>query len=240
MSAKEQINVMVAVVTVSSFVERQKSITEQLHGLSLGHATFIYAWDIDTLHCCPFSFCDSLNVAAKSCAAKHLEAMKLFSESECTHLIVLEDDALFLGKKPEALWALVDKFVLLPEAKMLYLGGADAAAEGLPHPMFPDLFVLSPGTTTEAYIVDRTAANHRLSWARKNMLDLPVDHFYQKFDDQFGIIQLRPRRAVFTQGSVTGFFPTTLDLSRSRHSRVFLQIRFRLRRCLVLAKEWLR
>lgn len=112
------------------------------------------------------------------------------------------------------------------ELVLLFAGGADNKVTEAFLEAKPTDLIKHPLSTAEAYIIERSAAERRLEWCSKNLIDKPADHFLTSIDQMLGITQYWTGVPLATQGSITGQFKTSLDSSRAKHSPLYLRLKY--------------
>lgn len=218
----------VRVLSVKTFVDRQKSIVVQ--GAKFGfEPQFIFDFDVPDL-----TDSDRLKVAGDclpdptiSLLLKHFHALKLIAEGDSDFGLVLEDDALLFDDFAAAFEEVLNLAGFIKPGWLIFLGGADNKIDSrFLESGGRQSLVESPITTAEAYIVDKASARARVRWAEDNILGLPADHMLKSLDATLSITQYRVSIPLCTQGSITGRFETALDGSRKKHSSTYLRIRY--------------
>lgn len=221
-------DLLVYVVTVSGFIDRQASILEQAkrHGLKI---EFIFRYDPEAISKSDSLRCKTelLTLGAMSCVLKHIEAQKMLLARGEDYCLVLEDDAILDNLFFEKIAKVLELVERLEGPWLVFLGGMDNAFDKKFFNSKDLQLIKAPLTTAEAYLINRDSCTIRSEWLAKNLIYGPADHFLKDLDRQLGVLQLRAVPPFVTQGSITGRFSTSLDKSRANKPSWFLNIRYR-------------
>ncbi len=216
------------VLSVRSFSDRISHIQEEMgkHNLSF---EFIFDYDVDEIDDATnqkyFKDNSDLSFPAKSITLKHIRAWQKALENHHQQILVFEDDVVLSNNFLKKLHRILEITEEISPAYLIFLGGADTK---VPKNFFinqSELFELSM-PTAEAYITDLTAMKLRLDWLNTYKISLPADHAMVKIDQECSITQYWPKKALVTQGSVFGLFPTTLDKNRRKKSPLLNKLLF--------------
>lgn len=169
---------------------------------------------------------EDLPASSASCLKKHIYAQMLIIENGFDVGMIIEDDCLFYGNFRERFVSILSKAMRLEPGWLVFLGGGDNRLNPSSLQFDDDELIISPITTAEAYLVDREGCRRRLDAIRGKEINLPADHLLKHLDENVGIIQYKPVKPLATQGSISGLFHTTLDASRSKHSKLYLACKY--------------
>lgn len=223
-------DVPVYVISVKTFTTRHASVEKQARTFGF-NPEYIFEFDADQL-----SETDLLRVSkdlsrkAASCVLKHFEAQRRLLASGSDLALVIEDDVLFFDSFVERVGRVLKRLSGLAPGWLVFLGGADNSFPKESLRLDSDDLIECPISTAEAYFIDRAGCQLRLDYLRNGRILKPADHQLKMLDELLGIRQFWLAKPLCTQGSITGKFQTSLDSSRSRHSRLYLKIRFEWRR----------
>lgn len=218
----------VYVLSVKTFTHRIEHAKEQLsqHGIAF---EFMFAHDANELddETVARTFGPSdLKRPHQSLVLKQIQTWRDADAGGLRRILVFEDDVIlapdFQARFDEAMRAAER----LSEGYLLYLGGADTR---VPDSYFlaTEPLVLLPIATAEGYVTDLAAVRRRLKWLETHRVTLPADHLIRHIDEHSGTAHYWLRRPIVEQGSVTGLFTSVLDRSRQKHSKWFIQLRYR-------------
>ena len=221
----------VYVITVSHFKHRQARIERQLGELGLA---FEYILDHDPdekIADDGIRISDSLPKASRSCLKKHITAQIRLVNSGAKFGLVLEDDCIMLPRFKEIVDELTTRQMRnLPPRWLIFLGGADNRIDPRAFKFEGYELIEKQLSTAEAYFIDRESCLLRLKWIAENIIHEPADHLLAGLDSHLGIRHYRTALPVATQGSITGEFKSTLDANRQKHGKLYLRVRYWVRR----------
>ncbi len=203
------------VINVKKFTERREFMEKQLasHGL---YAEFIFDWDIEDLseeiNGLYFSKDNHLSQAQKSCALKHITALKKIAESDCEMVLVLEDDAVFSSEFNLGLQRALTQRVQFDGDKVIYIGSGGNFFTPKSHRKPGQyLYLGARGRFADAYIISKTTAQKRLDWIMAHKITDPIDNQFDKIDEQLGIKTIWLEDPVVEQGSKNGLFASSIE-----------------------------
>lgn len=225
-------SLLVFIISVTGFSERQASIRKQCEKLGLT-PIFIFDYDPDDASVqTKFRIAPSLPIASQSAVLKHLRAQELLinSNPEQRYALVLEDDALLFNDFHQGLTDSIHFLEHSSNPLTIFLGGADNKIKWPSHIEGNHILARGQLTTAEAYLIEKEASKKRLDWVNENGIQFPADHLLTHIDNILSIEQYRCLPPVATQGSITGRFKTTLDGNRKNKNTLFLSLRFQTRR----------
>lgn len=227
-----------AVVSVRSFKARHEFMREQFLRHSLIVDWIFEADAVDLSDELQGYAVDTLSKPAISLVEKNRIAMQRFLATSAEYALIFEDDAILSRTFLDSLYQQLEYLETIEGAFALTLGGADDRVSRkflrYPKPIVPRLI-----STTEAIVINRKAASQRLSSYFSSIIDLPLDHLYQKGDPSANIAHYWVKNPLVQQASQQGLLPSTIDAKRSRSGlvwAVFGQLRFWSKR---FRKQWL-
>jgi glycosyl transferase family 25 len=216
----------VYVLSVKSFAERIKHITAELEKHQIPFE-FIFEYDsIDITTDDLQNFSPSnMQISHKSLVLKNIAVWKKMVNENLSRVLMLEDDAILSENFREDMNNIVRHSEKKQEAHLVFLGGSDTK---LPENFlnYPEPLVPRRITTADGIIINNSLAKKRLEWLEKNTISLPADGLMCKIDSDIDAPHFWPKKAIVEQASCTGKFQTTLDGSRSKHSLLYIKLRF--------------
>lgn len=218
------------VVSVKSFTDRHEYIEQIARRFGF---SFEYVWryDADELTESDLSrVSSSLSPKSASNVLKHLYAQELFLKTEHEIALILEDDVVLFDSFFDELNRIIDMTKYLPPGWLIFLGGADNKLDPRFFKSDKQFLVEAPLTTAEAYLLDRRGCELRSIWLDSHLIDRQADHQLKLIDHNLGLTQYCVAHPIATQGSITGLFTTSLDSSRSKHSALFLNCKYKFNR----------
>lgn len=218
------------VISVKSFTDRHEHIERLANQFGF---SFEYVWryDADELTDSDLEKVRaSLPAESVSNVLKHLHAQKLFLATDCDVSLILEDDVVLFDSFFDELQGILGQGSQLPPGWLIFLGGADNKIDSRFYHSEGQYLVEKLITTAEAYLVDRHGCELRLRWLEENYIDRQADHQLKLMDQNLGIVHYCVSNPIATQGSITGLFETSLDSSRSKHSSMYLNAKYKFNR----------
>ena len=202
------------VLNVKAFDERLRSIIAQLAHFGLT-AEIIQDWDppeitpaVETQWFAP----GALTVAQRSCALKHVEALRRIRDRGQTHALVLEDDALLAPDFDDGVKRALVEAHRYPEESVIFIGsGGNFFTPRSQREPGRSLYPGPRGRFADSYIIGHRAAGRRLDWIARHRIDEPMDNQFETIDRQTGIQMLWLEDPVVEQGSKNGRFVTAID-----------------------------
>lgn len=203
------------VLNVKKFHDRRIFMEKQLAQENL-QAEFIFDWDADELTDAVinryFSPDNSLSVAQKSCALKHITALEKVAASNSEFNLVLEDDALFGKDFSLGLQRALTQSGQFPGNKVIYIGsGGNFFTPKSQRKPEQYLYLGKRGRFADSYIIDNHTAQKRLDWIMKHKVTDPIDNQFEQIDRQLGIKIVWLEDPVVEQGSKNGLFDSALE-----------------------------
>lgn len=202
------------VLNVKAFEERLRSITAQLARFGLA-AEVIQAWDpaeitpeVEARWFVP----GTLTVAQRSCALKHVEALRRIAERGEHWSLVLEDDAILAPDFDDGVRRALAEAGRYPADSVIFIGsgGNFYTPRSLREPG-RSLYPGSRGRFADSYLIGRAAAQRRLEWIAAHRISEPMDNQFETIDKGLGIPMLWLEDPVVEQGSKNGRFVTAID-----------------------------
>jgi glycosyl transferase family 25 len=202
------------VLNVKAFTQRRFFMEEQLKRVNL-NAEFIFDWDVDDLT--PtiidefFTTDNTLSLAQKSCALKHVSALQKAANTNGLSLI-LEDDAVFNSKFNLGLDRALTQSTQFPGDKVIFIGsgGNFFTPKSLRTPN-QHLYIGERGRFGDSYILDSTTAQKRLDWIAIHKIAQSIDNQFEAIDNQLAIQTIWLEDPVVEQGSKNGLFLSSLE-----------------------------
>lgn len=203
----------VYVINVRTSEARRRSITAQLARFGIV-PEFIHEWDQQdiTPEVERQTFTGNLNLRQKSCALKHITALRRIIARGQSQALVLEDDALLAAEFPEGVRAALAEWGRHPRPSVIFIGcGGNFYTPKRMRRPGQRLYVGSRGRLADSYIIGADAAKVRLDWIAAHRVSHPTDNQFEIIDRDTGITMLWLEEPVVEQGSKTGLFDTTLE-----------------------------
>jgi len=202
------------VLNVKKFEQRRAFMESQLAAVNM-QADFIFDWDVEDLR--PeiisryFSDDNQLSAAQKSCALKHVAALK--KTVACQGLaLILEDDAVFSKTFKLGLQHALEQNGQFSGDKVIYIGsGGNFFTPKSQRKAGQYLYLATRGRFADSYIIDATTAQKRLNWIETHKISMPIDNQFEAIDKQLGIKILWLEEPVVEQGSKNGLFESALE-----------------------------
>lgn len=202
------------VINVKSFVERRRHIERQLDPLELRYE-FIHDYDVPDLHhetARRYLQESSLSPAQQSCAMKHVQAHRLLIERDWHRALILEDDAILMPGFVQGVRDALAESAVFQEPFVLFIGsGGNLYTPRSRLVQGQRLYRSSRGRLAEAYIVNRRAAELRVSWVEQYGIVLPADNLFERIDRERGVASYWLEEPVAVQGSKNGTFRSALE-----------------------------
>jgi len=218
--------IQIYVITVKEFADRHRHVEKMAEKFGF---SFEYIWRYDACDLTSSDLarvCCSLSRKSASNVLKHMYAQDLFLETEKDVALILEDDVILFDSFFQDLETVLSLVQKLKPGWLIFLGGADNKLDArFFEPAELDL-VSSPLTTAEAYLVDRRGCEQRARWLGTKTISCQADHQLKLMDQELGLKHYCVSTPMASQGSITGLFDTSLDASRSKHSRSYLKLRY--------------
>ena len=204
----------ILVINVKRFVERRRHVEKQLARFDLRGA-FIHDFDAEEIS----EELDrrwfaggELNRGQKSCALKHIVALRRVVERGWQHCLVLEDDAVLADGFPEGVRAALAETRDQPHPYVIYLGaGGNFYTPASQRKPGRRIYPATKGRFADSYIIGAQEAAARLSRIETRPMTKPIDVVFDTVDRAAGIRFLWLEEPVVEQGSKLGVFRTSLE-----------------------------
>lgn len=217
----------VYVLSVKTFSERIQHITKELRKHQIPFE-FIFEYDANELTKEDLSLFSPSNMKTshKSLVLKNIATWRKIVDENIKRALILEDDAILSENFRDDLEKIIDATEQLNDGYLIFLGGADTKLplNFLDHPL---PLVPRRMTTADGFIIDHRIAKERLRWLKNNRIAMPADGLMAKIDSDLELPHYWPKTAIVQQASCTGQFKTTLDNSRSKHSLLYIKLRYK-------------
>jgi len=204
----------ILVINPKNFIERRQSIERQLQLVGLPYE-FIHSYDAgdwDETVTKRYFKNSLLSSGQRSCALKHLEALRLICERNWQQALVLEDDALLEPGFADGLRAALEEAAAFPQPYVLFVGsgGNQYTPRRLRHPG-QCLYQAERGRLAEAYVVGSQAARLRRDWIDSHGIPAPIDNLFERIDREFKVAMYWLEPPIVEQGSKNGRFRSVLE-----------------------------
>lgn len=204
----------ILIVSARSFVERRRHVEAQLGRFGL-QGEFIDEFDADDItpevdrrH---FTG-QSLNAGQKSCALKHIAALRRIAEHGWSHCLVLEDDVVLDDGFPEGVRAALAETRRLAHPFVVYIGaGGNFYTPASRREPGRRVYEAAKGRFSDSYILGTEEAQLRLEHIDSAPISKPIDNVFEAIDRQVGIRFLWLEDPVVEQGSKVGLFRSSLE-----------------------------
>jgi glycosyl transferase family 25 len=204
----------ILVVNAKSFAERRRHVEAQLARFGL-RGEFIHDFDADEiggeLDRRWFAGAD-VSRGQKSCALKHLEALRRIAEKDWRRCLVLEDDVVLAEGFADGVRAAVDETRDMPHPFVVYIGAGGnfytPASRRVPGRRVYDA---DKGRFADSYILGSEEARLRLALIEAEPMRKPIDVVFDAIDRRAGIRFLWLEDPVVEQGSKLGIFRSSLE-----------------------------
>jgi glycosyl transferase family 25 len=204
----------ILVINVKRFVERRRHVEAQLARFNL-RGDFIHDFDAEeiTEELDRRWFAGGeLNRGQKSCALKHIAALRRVVERGWPRCLVLEDDVVLADDFPEGVRAAVAETRDQPHPYVIYIGaGGNFYTPASQREPGRRIYPATKGRFTDSYIIGKREAALRLASVEARPMTKPIDVVFESFDRAAGIRFLWLEDPVVEQGSKLGLFRTSLE-----------------------------
>jgi glycosyl transferase family 25 len=203
----------VYVIHARQFTDRAAQMKAQLDRLEIPFE-FVEPFDADALNADALAqFADErmkLSRGQKSCALKHVEALRKIAAGNQRLALVLEDDAILDPQFMAEMAKVVAEAKAISELHTIYVGtGGNMFVPWRQLRRGRRVYEANRSRCTEAYLIGAPAARTRLAWLEHHKIDRPVDHLFTLIDRPAGIKMYWNHPGVVEQGSMTGFYFST-------------------------------
>lgn len=204
----------ILVINPRDFVERRKSIERQLDALGLGYE-FIHSYDacdLDDAIAARYFKNALLSPGQRSCALKHLQALRLVAARHWERALILEDDALLASQFIRRLQAALQEASQITSPHVLFIGsGGNLYTPRRRQVTGQHLYKSTRGRLGEAYVLGSDVALRRIEWIETHGIPLPIDNLFEQIDRECGIELYWLEPPIVEQGSKNGRFQSVLE-----------------------------
>ncbi|MDO9117192.1 MAG: glycosyltransferase family 25 protein [Nitrospira sp.] len=204
----------ILVINPRDFVDRRTSIERQLQPLGLAYE-FIHSYDVADLDAAITAryFKDELlSPGQRSCALKHLQALRLVVERQWQRALILEDDALLATQFVPRLQAALQESSSIASPHVLFIGsGGNLYTPRRLKVPGRHLYKSTRGRLGEAYVLGSHEARQRIEWIEAHGIPLPIDNLFEQIDRECGIDLYWLEPPIVEQGSKNGRFQSVLE-----------------------------
>lgn len=209
----------ILVINPKSFVERRRHIESQLARFGL-RGEFIHDFDADEITAeldRRYFAGDELNRGQKSCALKHVEALRRIADRGWQRCLVLEDDAVLADDFIEGVRASLAETRDLDHPFVVYIGaGGNFYTPASRRQPGRRIYPADKGRFTDSYIAGAEEARLRLTLIQAQPMRKPIDNVFDAIDRQAGIRFLWLEDPVVEQGSKLGIFRSAIEQAPPR------------------------
>lgn len=204
----------VLVINVKSFVERRRHVEAQLARFGL-RGEFVHDFDADEIT--PdidrrWFAGTELNAGQKSCALKHIAALRRIVAEGWQRCLVLEDDVVLADGFPDGVRAAIAETRQAPHPYVIYIGtGGNFYTPASRREPGRRIYEATKGRFADSYILGAQEAALRLQRLEAAPLTKPIDVAFEAIDRAAGIRFLWLEDPVVDQGSKLGIFRTSLE-----------------------------
>ncbi|MEQ1625945.1 MAG: glycosyltransferase family 25 protein [Nitrospira sp.] len=204
----------ILVINPRDFVDRRKSIERQLQPLGLAYE-FIHSYDVadlDAAITARYFKNELLSPGQRSCALKHLQALRLVAERQWQRALILEDDALLVAQFVPRLQAALQESASIASPHVLFIGsGGNLYTPRRLKVPGRHLYKSTRGRLGEAYVLGSHVARQRIEWIEASGILLPIDNLFERIDRERGIDLYWLEPPIVEQGSKNGRFQSVLE-----------------------------
>lgn len=204
----------ILVVSARTFVERRRHVEAQLARFGL-RGEFIDEFDAGDIT--PeierrYFTGTQLNRGQKSCALKHIAALRRVVEHGWQRCLVLEDDVVLADGFVEGVRAALEETRHLAHPFVIYIGaGGNFYTPASRREPGRRVYEASKGRFSDSYIIGTDEARLRLRHVDSAPIAKPIDNVFEAIDRQAGIRFLWLEEPVVEQGSKVGLFRSSLE-----------------------------
>jgi glycosyl transferase family 25 len=204
----------ILVINVKRFVERRQHVEAQLARFGL-RGEFVHDFDVEdiTRELDRRHFAgDALNRGQKSCALKHLAALRQIVARGWRHCLVLEDDVVLAEGFADGVRAALAETAQERHPFVVYLGaGGNFYTPASQRRPGRRIYEAHKGRFTDSYLLGAAEAGLRLAHIDAAPMTQPIDVTFEAIDRAAGIRFLWLEEPVVEQGSKLGVFRTSLE-----------------------------
>lgn len=204
----------ILVVSARSFIERRRHVTAQLARFGL-RGEFIDEFDTeditDELDRRHFAG-EEVSRGQKSCALKHVLALRRIAERGWQRCLVLEDDVVLADGFVEGVRAALAETNGMPHPYVIFIGaGGNFYTPASRREPGRRIYPADKGRFTDSYIAGAEEARARLALIDAEPMRKPIDVVFDAIDRRAGIRLLWLEDPVVEQGSKLGIFRSLLE-----------------------------
>lgn len=204
----------ILVVSAKSFVERRRHVAAQLARFGL-RGDFIDEFDADEITADEDSrhfTGDALSRGQKSCALKHVAALRRIVENGWQRCLVLEDDVVLADGFVDGVEAALAETRELAHPFVIYIGaGGNFYTPASQRQPGRRIYEATRGRFSDSYIIGAEEARLRLARIDDRPMHKPIDVTVEAIDREAGIRFLWLEEPVIEQGSKLGIFRSSLE-----------------------------
>ena len=223
----------ILVINPRDFVDRRKSIERQLQPLGLAFE-FIHSYDVadlDAAITARYFKNELLSPGQRSCALKHLQALRLVAERQWPRALILEDDALLVAQFVPRLQAALQESASIASPHVLFIGsGGNLYTPRRTQVPGQHLYKSTRGRLGEAYVLGSHVARQRIEWIEAHGILLPIDNLFEQIDRECGIDLYWLEPPIVEQGSKNGRFQSVLEPAPPKFVRRITAVLQKIRR----------
>lgn len=208
------------VLNVRAYEDRRRHVTAELARFGL-EAEFIHDFDVpdltDRIETEWFAPGAPLNPGQKSCAMKHVEALRRIRDRSQSAALVLEDDVVLSDAFDRGVRSALDEAGRWPQPRVIFIGsGGNFFTPRSERRPGQHLYPARRGRFGDSYILGAQTAAARLDWLVRHRIAKPIDNQFEQIDNALGVLMLWLEDPVVEQGSKNGLFDTTLEAAPPR------------------------
>lgn len=202
------------VINVRAFEDRRRHVLAELARFGLD-CEFIH--EFDAIDLTPeidarYFPAAALTPAQKSCALKHVAALRRIAERGESAALVLEDDVVLSKDFAAGVDAALAEWPRHPRPSVIFIGsGGNFYTPRSQRRPGQRLYVGRRGRFADSYILGSDEAKRRLERIDRSGINEPIDNQFETIDRAAGITMLWLEEPVVEQGSKNGLFATALQ-----------------------------
>jgi glycosyl transferase family 25 len=204
----------ILVVSARSFVERRRHVTAQLARFGL-RGDFVDEFDADEITAEEdrrYFAGGGLILGQKSCALKHVAALRRIAENGWQRCLVLEDDVVLADGFVDGVRAALAETRGLAHPFVIYIGaGGNFYTPASRRQPGRRIYEAAKGRFSDSYILGAEEAHLRLARIEAGPMHKPIDVTFEAIDREAGIRFLWLEEPVVEQGSKLGMFRSSLE-----------------------------
>lgn len=206
----------ILIINPKNYADRRDYLAQQLKARGLTYE-FMHEYDADELSddlLLKYFPNSTLSPNAKSCAMKHLQAMRIVVARGWKKALILEDDAILADDFAEGVQAALAESSGFTHPHVLFIGSGGNLYTPR-HARVPGqrLYRTTKGRLAEAYVLGNEAARRRIEWIEQYGIPLPIDNLFERIDHEVHIELYWLEDPVVVQGSKNGRFQSSIESS---------------------------